>query len=70
MTKLSKNKNINFFKDKMNWFSVLGLVGLTVAANVEVILDARYQGANHSFFYQGLISVITFLLKKLVVFME
>ncbi|XP_023336817.1 thiosulfate sulfurtransferase/rhodanese-like domain-containing protein 3 [Eurytemora carolleeae] len=25
----------------MNWFSVLGLVGLTVAANVEVILDAR-----------------------------
>ena len=33
----------------MNWFSVLGLVGLTVAANVEVILDARYQGANHSF---------------------
>ena len=32
----------------MKWFSVLGLVGLTVAANVEVILDARYQGANHS----------------------
>jgi len=33
----------------MKWFLVLGLVGLTVAGNVEVILDARYQGDNHSF---------------------
>ena len=45
-----KIKIITFVLEKMNWFSVLGLVGLTVAANVEVILDARYQGAKHSSF--------------------